>query len=208
MQLRRCDYCVTEYNVALAQCPLCGKPADPNAPIEDETAPAAAPFVTYGGAKLAQNKKRKGDRIPRGMWIASCAVLAVAVLIGAIYFLYVMGTFSSNQEATLHQPDQVVEQEPVEQEPVAVIPEEDVPEDDTIRCTGLTISQDEIVLEEKGGYFFLTVLAEPSDCEEPITFASANPEIAEVAGNGSSCMITAVSPGETQIEIACGDITE
>lgn len=208
MQLRRCDYCGTEYNDALAQCPLCGKPADPSAPIEDETAPAGYPYPKKGGARLAPKKKQ--DKIPRGMWIASCAILAVAVLIGAVYFLYAMGLFSSGQDTVIHQPDQSQVQDPteLEQEPVEEQPVEEDPVDDTVRCTGLTLSQNAVVLDERGGYFFLTVLAEPSNCEEPITFTSSDPDVAAVSGNGSSCMITAVAPGEAEIEVTCGEVTE
>lgn len=212
MQLRKCDYCGTEYNAAMSKCPLCGKPADPNAPIEDETAPASVPHAANTNADRYQHvKKRKGDRIPAGFWIASCAVLAVAVLIGAIYFLYAMGLFTSEDKNDIHMSDTIETQKPEEETvngELEELPVVDEAEDTGRACTALTLSQESVTLEEKGGYFFLTVLAEPSDCDEPVTFVSSDPEVVEVSGNISSCMITAVAPGEAVIEVTCGQIVE
>lgn len=197
MELRRCDYCGTEYNVTLAQCPLCGKPADPNAEV-DETAPAHE--------AVAVRKNAARSRIPAGLWISSFAVLAVAVLAGAVYFLYAMGLFTSDEQTGLHTSEQSQTQEqtdPVEQEDPEVEPPVD-----TGACTDLTLSQEAVTLEEKGGYFFLTVLAEPSDCTEPISYECSDEQVVTVSGNGSSCMITAEGPGTAEVIVTCGEIVK
>lgn len=199
MELKTCEYCGTEYKGELPECPLCGMPDDFRS--EDAAAAAAA---ARGGARLAVGK---GEKIPKWMWIAACGVLAAAVLLGGVYFLYAMGLFSSDEEKNIHDPVEdstIVQQEPVEDENLPEAPEVEVI--DPTACTDLTLSQTAVTLDEKSGYFFLTVLAEPSDCEDPITYVSSDPSVATVSGHGSSCMITAVSPGVADIVVSCGDV--
>lgn len=91
MKLRNCEYCGTEYDRALSQCPQCGKEA-----------------ASKKGRATASD-----DRIPRWMWILICTVLGVAVLIGLAYFLYRMDYLDKRQTT----PPPVIEQ-PVEVVPV------------------------------------------------------------------------------------------
>ena len=201
MELKTCQYCGTEYKGELSQCPLCGMPYDLAAETAEELSAAGK-----GGARLVSRNAKNG-KMPRWMWLTACGILAVAVVIGAVYFLYAMGLFSSEEDKTIHEPAEdstIVQQDPVEDEPV---PGEDEPvQVDPTACTDLILSQTAVTLDEKSGYFFLTVLAEPSDCKDPITYASSDPAVAEVSGHGSSCMITAVSPGVAEIIVTCGDV--
>ena len=160
-------------------------------------------------------KKAREDKVPKGMWIAICTVLGAAVLIGLVYFLYIMGLFGNftlNKEADdlpeynyeNQIPQTPVEEVPAEEEtPAEEEPVEEEPEEGA--CTGLTISKTEVAMDEAGGKIFLTAVARPSDCIYPIEFASSDESVATVNENG---MITAVGPGVAQIIVTCGDKTE
>lgn len=209
MELRTCEYCGTEYNSSLPQCPLCGKPAAPG--TAQGTGKAAAP--KKGGARLVSKgdqKKEKPardqDRIPQWMWAVICVVLGLAVLVGALYFVYIMGFFGRKSTNEAFQPSETTQQ----QTPEAPQPEEpEVPDEpqepEVVKCTSLTLSQTKVTLDEKGGRIFLTAVTQPSDCQEPLTYASGDETVATVNDAG---MITAVGPGETEITVACGDVTK
>lgn len=179
MKLKVCEYCGTEYNNDQSRCPLCGK--------DDQEAHAAASKSKTGGHE---------DRIPQWMWIMTCVLLALAVLVGLIYFLISMGYVGGKDNST---PAISV---PVE-EVVPVDPIVEEPED--LSCTELTLNQRLIIIDEPGRHVFLTALAAPLDCEDPIVFTSADETVATVDDGG---MITAVAPGKTEILVSCGDILE
>lgn len=226
MELRTCEFCGTEYEEGLQQCPLCGKAAGkdrkevPVAVAETSAIVEERPkrrVASSGGARLApKGRKTKDDSIPRGMWIAICAVLGAAVLIGFLYFLYIMGAFGG-RETSVQEPDnlpeynyenQVDELEPsvsvgnMDQEETDEQEEQDSVIPDIVTCTGLTISKDEAIMDEAGGKFFLTAVARPSDCEEHIIYASSDETVVTVNENG---MITAVGPGDAEIIVTCGE---
>ena len=68
MEHKICEYCGTEYDASLEECPLCGK--------VNEAMDSAAPSSSRGkGARLAP----KEDKIPRGLQIVICIVLGLAV---------------------------------------------------------------------------------------------------------------------------------
>lgn len=205
MKLKTCEYCGTEYSGDLAQCPLCGKSAGPRR----ENA--------KGGSRLASRREKPGkeelrrdeERVPRWMWAIICTVLALAVLVGALYFVYIMGFF--DRKAKPQQPDpsqNVQEQGPSEEQP----PEPEVPElpdepadPSQIRCTSLTLSQTAVVMDEEGGRIFLTAVALPTDCTEEIVFTSSDESVVTVDQSG---MLTAIAPGEAEIVVTCGSKTK
>ena len=101
MKLRTCEFCGTEYDENLQQCPLCGKSgAVAGAAGAAEAAPAEKPkrrlASSGGGARVApKGSKAKEEKAPQGVWTISCVVLGAAVLIGLVYFLYIMGVFGN-----------------------------------------------------------------------------------------------------------------
>ena len=219
MKLRTCEFCGTEYDETLNRCPLCGKSPHQSAGQSDVIVekPVAEPkkkkqIASTDGARVAGKEKRGASG---NKWAVVCALLGAAVLAGLIAFLYVMGLFGNfsmknepqtpveelpeyNYENQLPEEPVVTEpEEPVEEEP------EEVPEEGA--CTALTISQEEVTLEEAGDKMFLTAVARPSDCKDPIEFFSSDETVATVNGNG---MITAIGPGTAQIIVTCGDMTE
>ena len=207
MKLRTCEFCGTEYDTSLEKCPLCGKSTD-QAQSEPIVVAEKKNHTGKGGARLA--KKAEEDKVPRGMWIAICSVLGLAVLIGLLFFLYIMGLFGNFNAAPVNQePDVLPEYNYEEQLPETSETEETAEEEqetvDPNACTGLSISKEKETLAEPGDKFFLTAVAKPSSCTEPITFSSSDESIATVNVNG---MVTAIGPGEAEIYVTCGEITE
>ncbi len=206
MQLIVCEYCGTEYKDNLPRCPLCGKVAAAAVRQESRTEDGKA-AEGKGGAFLASGKKRKKDRIPKWMWMVSCVILAIAVLLCTVYILFAMGAFSGGEKQPLHEEDvtqTVLPEEPPAEEATEV-PEEDM----EVLCTDLVLSQPVVTLEEKSGFVFLTVIPEPVDCTETIFFSISDPSVAEIAATDDlSVMVTAVSPGTAIITVTCGDVTK
>ena len=183
MKLKVCEYCGTEYNKNLTQCPLCGKGPDDPAPAEN------------------LDQQTSQERIPQWMWVLTCVLLALAVVIGFVYFLVSMEYVGKKDDV------EPVISAPVVEAPVEVVPEEPVVEEEPedLSCTGLTLSQEELVLDQLGGHVFLTALPSPLDCEDEVIFSSLDETVATVDEGG---MITAVAPGETEIIVTCGDVEE
>lgn len=183
MKLNVCEFCGTEYSKDQSKCPLCGK-------APDEAAAAAAEL----------DKQTAQERIPQWMWILTCVLLGLAVVIGFVYFLVSMEYIGPKDQV------EPVISAPVVEEPVEVLPEEPVVEEPVdLSCTGLTLSQEELILDELGGHVFLTALPSPLDCEDEVRFTSLDESVATVDDGG---MITAVAPGETEILVTCGTVSE
>lgn len=181
MKLKVCEYCGTEYDDSLKKCPLCGKG-------QGDEVPAAAVDASQ-------------DRIPQWMWILTCVLLALAVVVGFVYFLVSMEYVGKKDNV------EPVISAPVVEEPVEVVPMEPVVEEKPrdLSCTGLTLSQEDLVLDELGGHVFLTALPDPLDCEDEVRFTSLDETVATVDDGG---MITAVAPGETEILVTCGTVSK
>lgn len=183
MKLKVCAYCGTEYSSDRETCPLCGK--------NEQEALEAAP-------KQAKTEgSRNNEKIPQWMWIMTCALLAIAVIVGLVYFLVSMEYIGEKDNV------EPVISVPVVEEPVVEAPVVEEPVDRS--CRELTLSQTLLTLDELGGHVFLTALTDPVDCDEEVTFSSRDEEIATVDESG---MITAVAPGETEILVTCGSILE
>jgi len=224
MELRTCEFCGTEYDRTLSKCPFCGKTNEVSTEAvmdEQKTLAAAAAMQgepprrrvsSTGGARLApKGRKAKQARASSGLWAAICIVLGIAVLAGLLYFVHIMGFFAK-QDVVIQEQEDLPEYNYEEQQPSVPVDgmetedsEKNEPQKPVIpglvTCTGLTISQDEVTIDELGGRLFLTAVARPSDCEEPIEFSSSDDTVVTVNENG---LITAVGPGNAQIIVSCG----
>jgi len=213
MELRTCEFCGTEYDKTAGKCPLCGKsgPAvvvipDGNDVITD--ASKRRRTVSSGGARLA--KKEPASQNQTG-WVVACIVLGLAVLIGLLGFLYVMGVFGNftmtKEEEQLPEYNYENQLPETPEEPVEQPEEEETSDEEPVdgACTELTINQTEVTLDEVGDKFFLTAVAKPGDCIDPITFMSSDDTVATVSETG---LITAVNPGMVHILVRCGEITQ
>lgn len=209
MELKTCEYCGTEFNASLQQCPLCGRSAADAAgqqPPSRKRGKGGARVAPRGTKKAAKRSAQKEDRIPRWMWAAACAVLALAVLIGAFYFLYIMGYLGHTSTNEALQP--AANPQPAETEPDdgADGEAEDALSSVTgVPCTSLTLSQSEVTLDEEGGWIFLTAVAMPMDTTDQIVFSSSDESVITVTEIG---MVTAVGPGEADVIVTCGSLVE
>lgn len=185
MNLRTCERCGTEYDTRMSRCPRCGAQKA-----------AAVPG-------RAARKKADPDRIPGGLWAASCCILGLAVLIGIVAFVLQMGYFEegfdlnaipTNMEQTVPQEAEIYPEE---------TEREEEPEDRS--CTDLTISRNHIVLGSLSAKNFITAVASPDDCEDDIVFTSSDESVVLVDEKG---MLSAVGPGEAEIIVTCGELTE
>ncbi len=179
MKMKICEYCGTEYSEDQIKCPLCGKCEGEELPVD--------------------NRKPTSDKVPQWMWVLTCVLLGLAVVIGFVYFIVSMKTANvTTTEPVISAP---VVETPAEEEievPAVVVEPED------LSCTELFLSQEELVMDEQGGHVFLTAVPKPYGCEDEVLFSSLDEEIAVVDEIG---MITAISAGETEIIVTCGDIT-
>lgn len=207
MERRICEYCGTEYPAAEPKCPICGS-GSTRAASEQAAAPKRR-LASTAGARTAGKKNGKS-----GPWGVVSAALAVLVLLGIAVFLIQMDFFREDgfdfnaiptkvQWTETSQAENVIEQPPETAEEEQ--PEEEAPALDSRACTGLTISQNEIVMDEAGGKVFLTAVARPHDCKDEIVFSSTDESVAVVTENG---MITAIGPGQAEIHVTCGTVTE
>lgn len=206
MELKTCEYCGTEYNENLPQCPFCGKSGH----TEDDVFRKTRGTGKRGGARVAPKgakKQRSDDRIPQWMWAVICVILGLAVLIGLAYFLISMG-YIGDRETNVDVPQTSVvvpEVDPVnEPELLEPVPEEVLKPAD-LSCVELTLSQTGIVLDVKGSSVFLTAIPTPLETTDPVFFISGDETIATVDENG---MITAVGAGQTEITVVCGSVSE
>ncbi len=131
MKLKLCEYCGTEFDSALGQCPLCGKAVQPG---EAEPQPVmSAPYKPAGGHGGRYSKKKGGRfsenrksaekkpaenpyKLPLWAMRLICVVLALAVVLGAGVALYQLSWFPKflrpKEPAT-------VQTQPAEQTPAA-----------------------------------------------------------------------------------------
>lgn len=212
MELRTCEFCGTEYGLDQQKCPICGRG-------DNQKADKKQTKKKKTGARVAQ--KPKASKSSRLGWGILCAVLGAAVIAGIAYFFSIMSFFEPGFDfnaipTLIEQGNEVVEdvtvqpkpeQKPQEEAPETVPEENPAPVVDPNGkgCTGLTISQSAVTLDEQGGKIFLTAVARPTDCEDPIRFSSTDETVVTVTENG---MITAVAPGVANIVVTCGTVTQ
>ena len=192
MKLIACSYCGTEYDKRQLRCPRCGTPVEKSASLS--------------GASVSGKKQRDPDKIPNWLLACICGVLGLAVLIGLVAFVVGMGYFEEgfdlNEIPTNRDQSQLIQ----EQEVYAYDDTEEVSEDlEMGTCRELLLSQNELELEKEGAKFFLSASTVPEFTTDEIVFETLDETVATVSENG---MITAVAPGETEILVTCGDISE
>lgn len=214
MKLKTCEYCGTEYNSELKACPLCGKASA----AAREPKPEQGTRRSASGARVAPKQRRRSapppdqDKIPRWMWALICIILGLAVVIGAGYFVYVMGFFSPSAPAssdTSIQGSDTLPEDDASGQPDA--DSQDTPDDTDetvttgVPCTSLTLSMDSLTLDSVDAHVFLTAVARPADCTDEITYASSDEAVVTINQNGQ---VTAVGPGTADLIVTCGSITE
>ncbi len=195
-----CEYCETEYDDNLPECPLCGTPRP--APV-----PGAEPAPQRpkrGGARAAPRE----DRIPRWICVLISIFLGLAVIIASVYALYALDILKFGKKA--EEPDQTLHlpfDEDAEPAPAPDAPEEEPPATQPAAqaaCTALTVEPSTVLLSEAGAQESVAVSILPANCTETVVFASSDPSVCSVDPTG---LITALSEGSATVTAACGSKT-
>ena len=210
MELRTCKFCGTEYTMDENKCPGCGRGEE-----NQEQKASRSETGSGGGARVAKKAKKQASRKSRVGWGIACVILGAAVMAGIAYFFSLMDFFDPDfdfnaiptrieagaeveEDVIVKQPEEEREEE-LQEQPAPVV------DPDSKSCSGLTISQSAVTLDEQGGKIFLTAVARPYDCEDKILFRSTDESVVTVSENG---MITAVGPGVADVVVSCGTITQ
>ena len=224
-----CDICGTSYPATADQCPICGCEKSANPIADEEFAREADPSPAYkpvkGGRFSDANVRKRNKtvmaapvqydydlddeddddydedeeeyeeeavegRSNKGL-VAVLIFLIVAILglILYLYFNFFVPDKKPNQETQPSASTTVTTAAPTETEAP------------TVPCTGLEVSETDIVLNAVGNAWLLNVVAAPADTTDSITYASSNEAVATVSAEGC---ITAVGPGEAVITVTCG----
>ena len=152
MKLKKCEYCGTEFDAALSQCPLCGKAVQPGAAEPQPVMPAAykpaggrgGKFSKKKGGHFAADPKKEKEaksaenpyKIPKWMMVTICVILGLAVLMGAAFALYQLSWFpkflSPKEPVSMQEPAQQPAQEAASEPSQPAVPTEqqDMTEED------------------------------------------------------------------------------
>lgn len=245
MVVKKCEYCGTEYDALLTQCPLCGRSSESDDFDErqkemDILAAGSQRSVSKPGKRLAKKKKKavkpvvskpKADeiyKIPRWMMLVICALLGAAVVLGAGFAIHNLGWFSKKAEApasaqqnqqqpdaqTQPQPEQVPAADPVPEKTgeEQYMNEEDYENthadeqgaDELVPCRNLTLAAQTVSFDEPDLFYNISFTREPSNCNEPVTYASSDESVATVNQQGK---IVAVNKGSAVISVTSGTQT-
>ncbi len=216
-----CDICGTSYPAASATCPICGceKPVNPAsdgdavAPMEDSDTYKPVRGGRFSNANVRKRNKNaavaasrdtvpdgddeQADREEEGSSKGLIVVLIVLILaiLGMIMYLY-FNFFAP------------VKDTPKDTEPMgtttAATTELIETQEPTVPCTGIEVSEKEIILDGVGSAWLLNVVATPEDTTDAITYTSSNEAVATVSNEGR---VVAVAPGEAVITVTCGSVT-
>ncbi len=144
MKLKKCEYCGTEFDAALSQCPLCGKAVQPGAAEPQPVMPAAykpaggrgGKFSKKKGGHFAADPKKEKEaksaenpyKIPKWMMVTICVILGLAVLMGAAFALYQLSWFpkflSPKEPVSMQEPAQQPAQEAASEPSQPAVPTE------------------------------------------------------------------------------------
>lgn len=217
-----CSYCGTIYSAQMKCCPLCGsegeeedrldlsgvaQPTMAKEPPErdnwQEEAPGKAKPVKAEEAQQPQyepeqdppRKKKKKEKkhkqpLPKAVAIVCVAFLSVSVIIMSWYLL------------SQWMPETVWFPTPKAEEPG------DTPakleESGKKECWYLNCDVEKLTLSHEGAAKTLQVDIQPEDCTDELTFTSADASVANVNANG---IVTAISDGQTTVNITCGTLS-
>ena len=223
-----CEICGTTYSESADSCPICGCSRDAaadflkddflteefedvmnldmhipakkkkeifdfdevNAPVSEDPVEEDVP---YEDEEEPEEEQERGHNV---FVVILLTVLIVALLAAAgfVFVRYFLPNMKDN-EVQIPETTAVIE---------ATVPTV-MPETTELRipCEMLILSSGTAELTKEGQYFLMHVQAIPEDTTDKIVYTSANESIATVTEDGR---ITAVSEGETEIIITCGNI--
>lgn len=222
-----CDVCGTTYPDSANQCPICGcvRPANvtPVEGVSDEIGSPRRENYTYvkGGRFSKKNVKRRNQHViqqnheqdvsnlpedseqyendGKGLVIAIFVLLIAVIAVASYITIRFFAPFGKQDNQGVTPPDTTVTTTESQTEETTV---ETTAE--TIVSTEITLDTSEVILEQKGAEYTLTVAVNPIDITDVITYNSENDAIATVSIDGK---ITAMGSGETTITVTCGEVS-
>lgn len=200
-----CEYCNTEYETDMDQCPLCGMPNPAFFSADEPEPPETEEKKPNKSKKTRRQAPAKEDKIPRWICVLISVFLSLAVIIGSIYALIALDIIKfgkdkpeENASLDLVPPDEDSEKDP---EPEPEPNPEPEPEPEPVPCAGLSMEK-QIVLPEMGGSMTISPVIEPENCTEVVSWVSSNPAICTVDSSG---VVTALGEGSAVVTAVCGD---
>lgn len=188
-----CDVCGAAYPETSSRCPVCGsvhystpEPAS-NATVTARREREATRTPSNRNTRSNTGKRRKKSKKnnPIGKYIAIGAALIILLVI-----LISMLMSSCEGANTPTEP------------PVTTAPQETtLPQKP---CTSITLSVQSVNLTEFGQRFRLSVICNPEDTTDLVSFSSSNPLVVTVDEIGE---LVGIGPGTAQITVTCGDAT-
>lgn len=184
-----CDVCGAAYPETSNRCPVCGSVRynTPESDAETTAAPRAEredrPARKPSAPQRRKSTKKKGPDMKLIAIIAAVAVLAV-VLVALL----------------LSAPDN----KPADPTEPPTVPTTDAPTNPDVPCTGITLSDTNIVFDAFGATKQLSAVCEPADTTDQLLFTSSDLSVVTVDEVGE---LVAIGPGNATITVICGSIT-
>lgn len=181
MAKKTCYYCDNVYDEEEGKCPICGQTRAKDEPVV-KPQPKPSVFDDNDDEEEAPARPARGGILSTVI----CVILAIAVVIGAMFILKALGVFGGKRET---KPGELPQAQQTEVPPAA------------FTCTGISVSPQNMSFTELGQKMLLTILPEPETCTDPIEIVSSDPGVVSVTSSGE---VIAVSEGTATITVACG----
>ena len=226
-----CDICGTSYPATADQCPICGCEKSAETIMDEELGLGSDPAPVYKpvkGGRFSDSNVRKRNKsamatpvqydydpddeedeeeeddeeeyeyeeteVRSNKGLVAVLIFLIVAIVGLILYLYF------NFFAPIEKPNKETDPAASTTVTTAAPTETEAP---TVPCTGLEVSETNIVLDAIGNAWLLNVVAAPADTTDSITYASNNEAVATVSDEGC---VTAVGPGEAVITVTCGAV--
>lgn len=212
-----CEICGTAYPDTEKECPVCGFEKPETAEFApDDTASRDTEFSNrVRGGRFSKSNVGKRNDVPArakakgksgkkagsdiGLIIAAVLLLLSVICFGThIYVTYFADPTPPAEDTlpveTTTEPDKQTLPQQTEGTTAPV----------DLSCTGLTLYEQSVVLNEVGSEWLLNVVPTPANTTDEITYASADQNVATVSADGK---IVAVDNGETVITVTCGSVS-
>lgn len=199
-----CDICGSEYPENAECCPSCGFPRLGTESLSESHEDAVRSRVK-GGRFSNRNVRRRAKAQRRAMREGKASsdkplLVVIALLLIAIVLVsaYIVLRFWDGRSAL----SGLFQQEPAITTTAPTVPSTAAP---TVPCTRLVLEQTVVELGQAGEEIQLAVKPMPEGTTDIPTFASSDESVATVSQTG---LVTAVGPGQAQITVACGAVSE
>lgn len=170
-------------------------PAAAAAPKKKAEAPKKQPRQPRQEAPVQQSRQQEKSGSNKGLVIA--AVILSLAIVAMLFYIYI--TFLRPKPAPETQPNEQANQQ--HQQIPDTKPVVNPNTEPDLSCKSLILSESVVTLNQAGGSWLLNVTPEPANTVNPITYVSADTNVATVSADG---MVTAVGSGETVITVTCG----